>query len=378
MHFCPACRGEGRNEYDADTAKNLHNCRVAIAEKLMAVLRDTSIALCRSSAAFQALICPARMQNRHLTTMVVHLDQRTTDISLYSGHHYNDMCTIPLSKVASVTELSQERMTCMEVWGGNSSTWSSFVVPGLDVWVYSQPFEGDEQGGDVYYVSSCASGRITRMLVGDVSGHGAEASVLSTELRDIMRRNVNYIDQSRVVQSLNTQFEEAATVGRFATAIVATYFAPTRSLTVCAAGHPPPLVYCAASRLWTALSADDSNAYAQSNLPFGILSGQKFQSTKLKLLPGDMFLAYTDSLFEACDSAGEILGAAGMTGIANSLNIDAPRDFVTTLLRRIKDLSPKNLALDDTTVVLARANTKKVTLKDNALAPFRMLRRLID
>ena len=67
-----------------------------------------------------------------------------------------------------------------------------------------------------------------------------------------------------------------------------------------------------------------------------------------------------------------------MTGIANSLNIDAPRDFVTTLLRRIKDLSPKNLALDDTTVVLVRANTKKVTLKDNALAPFRMLRRLID
>lgn len=277
-----------------------------------------------------------------------------------------------------MTELSQERMTCMEVWGGNRATWSSFVVPGLDIWVYSQPFQGDEQGGDVYYVSSCASGRITRMLVGDVSGHGAEASALSAELRDIMRRNVNYADQSRVVKSLNEQFEAAATVGRFATAIVGTYFAPTRSLTVCTAGHPPPLVYCAASRLWTPLSADGSSDCDQTNLPFGILGGQDFLSTKLKLLPGDMFLAYTDCLFEAYDSDGKVLGAAGITGIANSISIDAPRDFVTTLLRRIRDLSPKNLDLDDTTVVLTRANTQGVTLKDNALAPFRVLRGLFD
>ena len=287
-----------------------------------------------------------------------------------------DMLTHQRPIVFTGRELSHERMTCMEVWGGNRSTWSSFVVPGLDIWVYSQPFEGDEQGGDVYYVSSCASGRITRMLVGDVSGHGTEASVLSTELRNIMRRNVNYIDQSRVVNSLNEQFEEASSVGRFATAFVGTYFAPTRSFTVCSAGHPPPLIYRADSRTWTPLTGGDSNDHSQSNMPFGIIGEQDFESTKLKLKAGDLVLAYTDSLFEAFDKDGNMLRAAGLAEIANSINVDAPGDFVTTLLQSIRDLNPQNLATDDTTVILARANNEHVSLKDNALAPFRFLRGL--
>ena len=249
-------------------------------------------------------------------------------------------------------------------------------MPGLDIWVYSQPFEGDEQGGDVYYVSSCASGRITRMLVGYVSGHGTEASALSTELREIMRRNVNYIDQSRVVKSFNEQFEEAATAGRFATAIVGTYFAPTRSLTVCTAGHPPPLIFSGTSQEWTPLLAGYSKDHGQSNMPFGILGEQEFVSTKLKLSLGDMALAYTDALYEAFDSNGDMLGAVGIAEIVNSISVDAPGEFVTTLLQRIRELNAENLASDDTSVVLALANTQSVSLKDNALAPFRLLRGL--
>lgn len=277
-----------------------------------------------------------------------------------------------------MSQLAEERMTCMEVWGGNRSTWSHFVVPGLDLWVYSQPFEGDEQGGDVYYVSSCASGRITRMLVGDVSGHGSEASTLSTELRDIMRRNVNYIDQTRVVKSLNEQFEAASSMGRFATAVVGTYFAPTRTLTVCTAGHPPPIIFCAASQTWKQLSPADQNDDSVTNLPFGILGEQEFHSTKLKLNPGDGILAYTDALFEAFDSGGRMLQAAGIAEIANSINIEEVDNFVTTLLQQIRDLNPENLASDDTTVVFARANTQRVSLKDNLLAPFRLLRGLFN
>ena len=64
-------------------------------------------------------------------------------------------------------------MQCMEVWGGNAQTESSVSMSGLDAWVYCQPYGSADAGGDVYYVSSCATGRITRLLVADVSGHGA-------------------------------------------------------------------------------------------------------------------------------------------------------------------------------------------------------------
>lgn len=71
-----------------------------------------------------------------------------------------------------VDQAEPNRMQCMEVWGGNQAVERSFQTPGLKIWVYSRPYGQAVGGGDVYYISSCASGRITRMLLADVSGHG--------------------------------------------------------------------------------------------------------------------------------------------------------------------------------------------------------------
>jgi len=285
------------------------------------------------------------------------------------------MNTLTMHKPAP--ELSHERMTCMEVWGGNRSTWSDFVVPGLDIWVYSQPFENDDVGGDVYYLSSCASGRITRLLLGDVSGHGSEASETSAELHRIMQRNVNFIDQSRMVDSLNQQFERAASDGRFATALIGTYFAPTRKMTLCSAGHPPPLIFSSVTREWTPHTSGEQGGQRQPNVPFGVIGEQKFRSTSQKLHPGDMVLACTDSLYEAVDENGSMLGATGLAKVAESVALTSPEDFVPAILTKIREINPNNLTLDDTTLVLLRANEERVSLKDNLLAPFRLLSGLI-
>ena len=59
-------------------------------------------------------------------------------------------------------------------------------MPGLSVWVYSRPHGSSLGGGDVYYLSLCASGRISRVLLADVSGHGELVSGLGVGLRDVM------------------------------------------------------------------------------------------------------------------------------------------------------------------------------------------------
>jgi hypothetical protein len=59
-------------------------------------------------------------------------------------------------------------MPCMEVWGGSQLTARGVVFGGLDAWVYSKPHGKAQRGGDVYYASSCAAGRISRLLLADV------------------------------------------------------------------------------------------------------------------------------------------------------------------------------------------------------------------
>ena len=98
----------------------------------------------------------------------------------------------------------------MEVWGGNQKADRHLEMPGLEAWIFSQPHLHAQGGGDVYYVSSCSSGRITRILLADVSGHGVDASKSAVGLRELMRRNINIIRQNRFVAEMNKQFSEFA------------------------------------------------------------------------------------------------------------------------------------------------------------------------
>ena len=151
-------------------------------------------------------------------------------------------------------------MQCMEVWSGSQLTARGVQFGGLDAWVYSKPYQQATHGGDIYYASSCATGRITRLLLADVSGHGRAVASLAADLRTLMRRFVNRLDQAEFVRLLNQQFAATSTDGTFATAVVTTFFAPTGRLSVCNAGHPRPLLYRAADKQWKFLSNDDPSS----------------------------------------------------------------------------------------------------------------------
>src|SRR2546421_658178 len=114
-------------------------------------------------------------------------------------------------------------MQCMETWGGSHAATARTSTPGLDIWVSSQPHEAASHGGYVHYVSLCGGGAITRLIVADLSGHGASAAEAALGLRALIRKNINRKDQSRLVRALNRQLLAQSRLRRFATAVIATY-----------------------------------------------------------------------------------------------------------------------------------------------------------
>jgi serine phosphatase RsbU (regulator of sigma subunit) len=252
-----------------------------------------------------------------------------------------------------------QQMSCMEVWGGSQLTDSGVEFGGLDAWVYSKPFGQAHRGGDVYYASSCATGRITRLLLADVAGHGASVAATAADLRLLMRRFVNRLDQSEFVRLINKQFAELSRQAVFATAVVTTFFEPTRRLTVCNAGHPRPLIYRAAKRQWDFLYQAEPASPGPRNLPLGILNISDYDQFDLELEVGDCIVSYTDALIESQDADGQMLGEQGLLRIVQLLGeVDAPR-FIPMLLGEIADRYPENLAADDVTVMVLRVNERK-------------------
>ncbi len=270
-----------------------------------------------------------------------------------------------------------ERMHCLEVWGGNRSTDSGFEMPGLQVRVFCQPFRDAESGGDVYYLSSCASGRVSRFLLADVCGHGSQVAQTGTNLRKLMRQNINFIDQGRLASGVNQQFGQSTSEGKFATALIGTFFSPTRTLTLCNAGHPQPLHYCASSRQWSIHQPPPVDSTDMRNLPLGLSEEVRFGSFKSKLSKGDLLLCYTDALSEAPTENG-MLRTEGLLKLVESLDVSPAETLIPSLIHAIESTVSGALNHDDLTVMLIECTDSGTRIRDNLAAPFRLLRSLFS
>lgn len=263
----------------------------------------------------------------------------------------------------AVVTAAPHTMQCMEVWGGTGESDNGVTMPGLDAWVFSRPYQGQAAGGDIHYLSSCSTGRISRMLVADVAGHGDTVAALAKDLRTLMRRYINYVDQSRFVSLMNTEFGKVSDGGRFATAVVATFFAPTSTLVLCNAAHPRPLAFSAKRKQWYVLEARTLGGRARAaeqaggaNLPLGIVDDEQYEQFQARTRPGDMVVIYSDSLVEARDERGAFLGEEGLLAIARTLDTAQPVTLARALYDGVRAFTGGKPPDDDVTIMVLRPN----------------------
>jgi sigma-B regulation protein RsbU (phosphoserine phosphatase) len=251
-----------------------------------------------------------------------------------------------------------QTLHCMEIWGGIEPVESRVQTPGLDLWVFSRPFEGDEQGGDVHFVTLCGGGILTRIVVADVSGHGSSVAEFSSMLRSLLRKHINHKSQTRLVEQLNREFAGMARLRRFATAVVATYLTSTDELSISNAGHPRPLHYRAADGTWSLLIPEAADPGRLANLPLGLDDETYYGTARVQLGRGDLVVVYTDALIEAADGAGQLLGESGLLEAARRLDGSGgtPAAIGQSLLDSVARHREGRPADDDVTVVVLHHN----------------------
>lgn len=259
-------------------------------------------------------------------------------------------------------------LQCMEIIGGNQAVHSAISSPGLDIWLDSRPLAGNV-GGDIHYFSMCGSGRVTRLAVADISGHGPGMNQVARWLRGLMRKHINLLDQTRFARAINREFTQGAEANYFATVLLTTYFAPTDHLIVCNAGHPRPIWYSRKRNEWQLLDADLPDAGPSirqargtyllkpvSNLPLGVIEPTDYVQFAVKLDKGDLALVYTDALIEARNANGEMLGEAGLLELARQAGPEDPPRLGGRLLERVDGWRGGADADDDQTLIVMHHN----------------------
>ena len=251
-------------------------------------------------------------------------------------------------------------MSYFEVWGGNEHTDVNLTLPGMEAWVLCRPHGSTSYGGDVHYFSSCGTGRITRLMLVDVMGHGEEAAGIARFLWGLMRRYLNHIEPYKIAAEMNQGLHDHQQgMGRFATAVIMTYFAPIGELTLCNAGHPPPMIYRRGCRSWTVMNSYRSDE-GTINLPLGILEESGYAGWQMTLEPNDHVLIYTDGLIEARNRDGKMLGTENLRQFLNDVGdperSKEPQELAHGLMRQFE--AHGYHADDDLSVILLRCTQR--------------------
>lgn len=281
-----------------------------------------------------------------------------------------------LMKTPETTAKEKTQFQCMEVWGGFETADKSFTATGLEIELRSRPCHGSKNGGDVYYISSCASGRISRILLADVSGHGDEVAQTSSILRNLVRKNINLISAKRLTRQLNRDFNSEESARGFATALIATYYCPSHTLTMNIAGHPSPLVYRSKVSKWEPLIPLEESHPQMTDLPLGVFDETNYQTTFVKLEEDDLVLCYTDGLIEMQKEDTSLLGIDGLLNVLNGFSLPET-GRIDAIIDRVTSVTTSPLDADDLTVILMKAIPAKITFGTNLMAPFRVLKSLL-
>jgi serine phosphatase RsbU (regulator of sigma subunit) len=179
-----------------------------------------------------------------------------------------------------------------------------------------------------------------------------------------MRKHVSTANQTQLARELNAEFTRISKEGRFATAVLATYFAPTDHLIVVNAGHPPPLWYRSDRQTWQLLEAppletqdtERAQEIGVPNLPLGIIEPTPYVQFAVPLQPGDLVVLYTDALIETRIAQGEPLGTSGLLEIVRSLDASAFEHLSGSIRNELRALRGGEPPADDLTILLLHHN----------------------
>jgi sigma-B regulation protein RsbU (phosphoserine phosphatase) len=254
----------------------------------------------------------------------------------------------------SRTESSTARLQCLEVWGGNRRVNHAVEVPGLIGWIHSDPIEAAGRGGDVYYLSVCSKGILSRFALADVSGHGESSSKIAKLLRQLILKYIDTWDQSELMRELNDSLGSRTKAQEFATALLFAYFQPTRELVFTNAGHPPALWYHSASATWDWLEPATPFARLIEGLPLGLIPGTDYVQVAVRLNWNDVVILYTDGITEAVNKDGDMLGSDGLLAMVRNLPVESPAFMAGHLAAAVQHFRGTTARDDDQSFLILR------------------------
>ncbi|MDP9068939.1 MAG: SpoIIE family protein phosphatase [Actinomycetota bacterium] len=216
------------------------------------------------------------------------------------------------------------------------------TLEGCDLAAVYDPASGQADiGGDFYDVFDLPGGRYA-IVVGDVSGKGAESAALTAMAKYMLRAfAIRNPAPPSVLFHLNNALVHDFEAEKFVTLMYGLLDPTQQRCSFGLAGHPPPLIYRSATETVETIELQGSI--------LGVFEDEQYQQETFTFDEDDVMMAFTDGLLEA-RSGKEFYGRRR---IEQQLLKRAPGASAAELTQRLLEDAKEFGSISDDTVVFA-------------------------
>jgi serine phosphatase RsbU (regulator of sigma subunit) len=216
---------------------------------------------------------------------------------------------------------------------------------GLDIGLRYEAAE--RASGDTYDFVPMAGGRYA-IMIGDVTGHGVGAALLTHAVQAALRSYLELIDDAAtVITKVNQRLVEGVETGNFMSLLLLIIDPAKRTLEYVNAGHPG-LVVC---------HEDGTQVLEKTGMVLGVVGDQQYEASPLiQLQPGDLLFTHTDGVDESMSPEREVFGVERLhqlVGMLRREGFTADR-ALAEVERQIRDHVGSDAREDDFTMIAVK------------------------
>jgi serine phosphatase RsbU (regulator of sigma subunit) len=219
------------------------------------------------------------------------------------------------------------------------------VCPGLELAAAMQTAQ--LLGGD-YYDFFQISENIVDVVIADVSGHGAAASLLMPSLAVALRLRARELSgPAAIIKDLDQVLQQITNSATFVTMFYARFDQANKTLAYANGGHNPPL-------LLRSKSGQSVQLEAGGGPIMGILKDAQFTNTVVTLDPGDILTLFTDGVTEQENGAGDEFSISRLEEVIRNEQTAPAAALVADITEAVSAFAGTKAQVDDLTVVVAK------------------------
>jgi len=197
--------------------------------------------------------------------------------------------------------------------------------------------------------------------IGDVAGKGISAALLMAAIQSTMRTQLTagvplaavagrggtgtiHLSTADVVSQLNRQLYANTSPEKYATFYFGLYDDATNELTYTNAGHLPPML----------VRGGEVEMLEVTGTVVGAFPETRYEEKSLRLVPGDMLVAYTDGIVEPENVYGEMFGETRLQELLLKYASRDSSEIIARAMEAVMEWTGSSELQDDMTMVIAR------------------------